>query len=317
MNREEYMRQLKALLQSLTLDEQNEALQYYEDYFDEAGDDQKVIEELGSPETLAESISQKLANAVAKKDFSGGKDNKKDDESNESGENGGGNFHSSYESDALYFSFDKEKVKSVDFSFGALEVVIISGDEFFIETRALDKNSFDCHLSKNGVLVAKNVRRLNLDFWNHEKRRRVVPRLLVCIPKDFSFEHFRLSLGAGKVTMKDAFFSCFAYECDVGAGSIFCGEISSHKASLRCGMGYLEFYGSLLGRTNIDCMMGAMKVILKGNVNDYSYDLKLGLGDFKFNDEKKAGACQVASDEQKENHLSVNCGIGSVRISIG
>ena len=53
MNREEYLAELKKLLKSLTLDEQNEALQYYADYFDEADDDQKVIAELGSPEELA------------------------------------------------------------------------------------------------------------------------------------------------------------------------------------------------------------------------------------------------------------------------
>ena len=50
MTRKQYMTALKNNIQSLTLDEQKEALQYYEDYFEEAGDDKKVMEELGSPE---------------------------------------------------------------------------------------------------------------------------------------------------------------------------------------------------------------------------------------------------------------------------
>ena len=56
MTREEYMSALKNNIQSLTVDEQNEALQYYEDYFDEANDDQKVMNELGTPEEVAEIV---------------------------------------------------------------------------------------------------------------------------------------------------------------------------------------------------------------------------------------------------------------------
>ena len=40
MTREEYLTALKNNIQSLTLDEQNEALQYYSDYFDDANDDE-------------------------------------------------------------------------------------------------------------------------------------------------------------------------------------------------------------------------------------------------------------------------------------
>ncbi len=37
MNREEFMAKLKALLGDIPADEREEALQYYEDYFDDAG----------------------------------------------------------------------------------------------------------------------------------------------------------------------------------------------------------------------------------------------------------------------------------------
>ena len=39
MNREEFMAKLKALLGDIPADEREEALQYYEDYFDDAGAD--------------------------------------------------------------------------------------------------------------------------------------------------------------------------------------------------------------------------------------------------------------------------------------
>ena len=58
MNRTEYMRELDALLQGISKEEREEAMQYYNDYFDDAGseNEEKVIEELGSPAKLAETI---------------------------------------------------------------------------------------------------------------------------------------------------------------------------------------------------------------------------------------------------------------------
>lgn len=55
MNREEFMRQLDILLISLPKEEREAALQYYNDYFDDAGAEKEeaIIAELGSPEEIA------------------------------------------------------------------------------------------------------------------------------------------------------------------------------------------------------------------------------------------------------------------------
>lgn len=58
MNREEFLTQLKSLLTGISEEEREEALQYYEDYFDDAGPEQEeqVIQELGRPEKIAAMI---------------------------------------------------------------------------------------------------------------------------------------------------------------------------------------------------------------------------------------------------------------------
>ena len=62
MNRAEFMRQLESLLQSIPAAEREEAIQYYNDYFDDAGNDneQEVIEALGNPARVAENIKRDL-----------------------------------------------------------------------------------------------------------------------------------------------------------------------------------------------------------------------------------------------------------------
>lgn len=52
MNREEYLKRLSFLLKDLPEEEIEDAIAYYEDYFEEAGEEkeEQVIKKLGSPE---------------------------------------------------------------------------------------------------------------------------------------------------------------------------------------------------------------------------------------------------------------------------
>lgn len=63
MNRAEFMSRLASLLQDVPLAEREEALQYYNDYFDDAGEgnEETTIASLGSPEEIAKSIKAGLA----------------------------------------------------------------------------------------------------------------------------------------------------------------------------------------------------------------------------------------------------------------
>lgn len=62
MNRADFMNQLESLLQSIAPMEREEAIQYYNDYFDDAGteNEQEVIEALGNPARVAENIKRDL-----------------------------------------------------------------------------------------------------------------------------------------------------------------------------------------------------------------------------------------------------------------
>lgn len=65
MNRAEFMEKLRALLADVEDGEREEALNYYEDYFDDAGieNEQQVIESLESPEKVAKIIKEGLSDS--------------------------------------------------------------------------------------------------------------------------------------------------------------------------------------------------------------------------------------------------------------
>jgi len=54
MNRVDFMKQLESLLQNISPAEREEALQYYNEYFNDAGEEneQDVIEALGNPHKI-------------------------------------------------------------------------------------------------------------------------------------------------------------------------------------------------------------------------------------------------------------------------
>lgn len=62
MNRAEFMRQLESLLTNIPQTEREEALRYYNCYFDDAGveNEQDVLEALGNPARVAENIKRDL-----------------------------------------------------------------------------------------------------------------------------------------------------------------------------------------------------------------------------------------------------------------
>ena len=200
--------------------------------------------------------------------------------------------------------------------FGAAEVVLIEGEKYCIETRGLPQEAMNCYLNKEGTLVVSNSHRFNLNFWSHNRRSRIVPRILVVIPRNASIEKLRISVGAGKLTSRRLSLSCQSGNISVDAGNLVLDGIFGGKINMRCGMGNFEYKGSVTGNINIDCGMGSMNLELKGEPKNYSYDAKVGLGDFRFNGDKKSGVCQIYNNQKLENHFSVNVGMGSVNIKI-
>jgi uncharacterized membrane protein len=62
MKREEFMTQLASLLQDISAEERVEAMQYYNAYFDDAGEEQEenIVEQLGSPAKVAAEVKAGL-----------------------------------------------------------------------------------------------------------------------------------------------------------------------------------------------------------------------------------------------------------------
>jgi hypothetical protein len=297
MTKQEYLCELKLLLRPLPVEEQEEALEYYRGYFDDAGNDEEVMKEFGSPEELAQSIVSRFA----------GIPSVKRNQKNES-------------NDGTCGSFTSDEVRSLDISLGAAEVVMITGKDFSVDYRGIAPGDIRYGLSPFGTFSIENTRKIpDLSFWTHtDAAGNSVhhPRILIRIPEHTKIDLLRLHIGAGSFEAKNIDIESPRCYVDVDAGNIVLSKITGGAAELRCGMGNISFTGKLCGLIKMDCGMGNMTVILDGKPENYSIAAKVGLGQVQFNDIHKEGFGSILCTEQKQNHFSVNCGMGSVKIKM-
>lgn len=296
MTRQEYFNRLKEQLKTLPVNEQEEALEYYRGFFDDAGDDQKAMDELGSPEDLAKEINSKFAGVPQKA------------EKNESCE-------------GKTNSYPKDSIRAVDINVGGAEVVLVEGEDYRVDYRNLEAEDLRVSVSPFGTFTVENSTKLkNFAFKKHGTDKNPIgvtyPRILIRIPNNVDLDLIRIRVAAGKLKIKELNLKSARTYLDVGAGQLEAGKIFGGTVDLRCGMGNLIFNGTITGLSKVDCGMGNIKMNLEGNPEDYSFGVKVGLGSVKFNDIKKSGIENYINENKKDNHFSINCGMGNVDILI-
>ena len=298
MTRSEYFVQLKNELRALPVEEQEEALEYYRCFFDDAGDDEKAMKELGTPHELAAAIIEKFAclPEVRRNAWN----------TNNEGTSG---------------NFSKESVRALDISVGAAEVIMAGtdSDTFSVEYRNLAPGDMMCTLSPFGTFTVENARRIpDLErlFKKHDDGGANHPRILIKIPRECELDLVRIHVGAGSFITKDVDIKTQRSYLDVGAGNLEAGNLYGGPAELHVGMGHLKYTGRTTGLVKADCGMGQLEMHLEGNAEDYSVSGKVGLGEIRLNDKKKSGFGELICEGKKVNHFSLSCGLGEIKILI-
>ena len=310
LTRQKYLKKIQDSILALPLEEQKEVMDYYTNYFEDAGDDEKVIEELGDPEKLAQEIKEKFACVPSKTGSADKSDNKTEGTKSES-------YNNDYSTgpSAQKFTFAEKDISNLEIGVGAAEIVIISGNSFSVETRGIAREAMECSVSAQKTLTIKNTKRLpSLNFFSHENMKNFHPRMLITVPENVSLKILKINVGAGSLTTKTSI-KCQSALLDVAAGNLVLNDLIGGQVNLRCGMGNLQLSGTVSGINNIDCGMGNIGLKINGSQDDYSIDARVGLGEIRFGDMKKSGIKTFFSDGHKQNHFSVVCGLGSVNIS--
>lgn len=312
MTKKQYLKKLEYCISALPVDERNEALDYYSNYFDDADDDDKVMMELGEPEDLAKTIIEKFTcvPAVSKAKKKSSAKEESEDTENEKEDS------FVYEDEKLCYEFKKNLVKHLAISLGACDCFIKNGKDFKIEARGIAKKDLRCEINKAGTLIVENKKIIpGKKLFSHERTDRWCPRILITIADDSEFENLKINLGAGQIRSDKLNVISLKTIIDTGAGNLELSGLTSGATSIRCSVGQVVVSGKLFGYTKVDCGMGACKLNISGSEENYSYDAKVGLGSIKFGRDKYSGFSKSYFGDPKENHVSIVCGLGDVKVN--
>ncbi|MEL3913131.1 DUF4097 family beta strand repeat-containing protein [Treponema pedis] len=296
MTREQFLTELEKNLSSLNKEDRENTIQFYKEYFEDAGseNEQNVIEELGSPEKLAEEIS-----AFHKAPYTGGKaqicktvDGVAEEIQLELTST---NVDIS-ESDGDFIEYKTENISEEDIA------VRMENGKLYIEERPL----FSLH-KRAFTEFFKNI------SFNKVYDETVKRRLEIYVPKKLCLEKAELNIKLGSVKIKNVNFR--RIEGYIACGSLQVLNVPCRKIIFNAAAGAVML--SSLNPEDIKVQSSAGSISLK-NVKAEKISASTGAGSILFKDVfseqiyANSGAGSISSYNLKTNKGKFSTGAGKI-----
>ncbi|MDF2511735.1 MAG: hypothetical protein K0S04_1601 [Herbinix sp.] len=236
------------------------------------------------------------------------------------------------------FKESYQNVESIDLQVAYGQVIIKNGDTFSIDATHMVENNLKSYLKdgtwyiKGDSFTDRRVFGINFSLgdigrWN----RQYNPKIVVTVPEGFQAESFNIDVGAGDVQIdsinaKEGDISVDAGRLtvdhikidntssySVDAGQMTLNDVELKDISLDCGVGYITVNGQLTGENDISCDVGQIELSLKGDKEDYSYDIISDVGNVTINGWKYYNG-RSTIDNKTGNNLNLDCGIGKITV---
>ena len=212
-----------------------------------------------------------------------------------------------------------EEIKKIRIKLLRTNLEIVQGDSLNAETDNEDITVKEVF----GTLVVEENSKSIVDSLKKSE-------LVLTIPKGYTFKEIKITTGAGRFGAEllnaekiDLNFGAGAVKIDKivssertemtgGAGKIEIRDGKTHNLNFDMGVGKLDYRAEITGKSEIDCGMGGVDLILLGGEENYSVDLDKGLGlvsigGVSYNDGIDYG--------DGENKLDINGGVGEINVS--
>lgn len=233
------------------------------------------------------------------------------------------------------FSQDFSDVTSVHIKMGVGSLRIEEGP-LRVEAKNISKNDFSCSQSGKMLEIKENSKGgihlfgISLGFWDWDSR----PTITLYLPSNYMLDEFRLDAGAGEIDVSSlratgadlrigaGRVAMDAITCDTlaiqgGAGEIRMENALIKEANVQSGGGTVRINGAILGNSRFESGVGTLVLDLKGNEEDYRFEVSSGIGDVRINDTKVTGTGKnTVGNSDAPYFFRINSGIGSVTIQI-
>ncbi len=122
-----------------------------------------------------------------------------------------------------------------------------------------------------------------------------------------------LKADAGEITLDGI--NAEKLTASVGAGMIDIVNGDFGSLEMDCGVGEMDFEGSIQHDSKISCGMGAVDVMVYNGAENYNYVLDCGMGSIEIGDNSYSGVTKARRiDNGAEATLTLDCGMGEICI---
>ena len=312
MNKNEFMESLKAKLSELNPEDREDAINYYWEYFEEAGfgEESDVTKSVGNPEDVAAKIigasayvnetraednstetKEEVCNTLAPCNDS--EDNKpsamgngceKTEAGKKTSSKGGEKAVCESTALELYKDISPDAFDSIDIDVSSLDIIIRTGDEFGIYLNC--KENEPIIKKEDNKLVIRDKRKskifdFNFNFNIFNKSKEFVE---IVIPRGKNLLEVRGETDMGKLSLFAISSGTLTLEADMG--SVEAVGVSTPEAKIKADMGHVAVRDSEIKRFIVESSTGAVNVnSLEAEFTDISTETGyISLEDVKSND---------------------------------
>ena len=312
MNKNEFMESLKAKLAGLNPEDREDAINYYWEYFEEAGfgEESDVTKSVGNPEDVAAKIIGASAYvnetraednlSEANEEAPDTKPSCNDSEDNNASNTGNDSVETEKYSDKaseddrkaicectaleLYKDITPDAFDSIDIDVSSLDIIIRTGDEFGIYVNCKENEPV---IKKEGSrLIIRDKRKskifdFNFNFNIFNKSKEFVE---IVIPRGKNLLEVRGETDMGKLSLFAISSGALTLEADMGSVEVV--GVSTPEAKIKADMGHVAVRDSEIKRFIVESSTGAVNVnSLEAEFTDISTETGyISLEDVKSND---------------------------------
>ena len=312
MNKNEFMESLKAKLAGLNPEDREDAINYYWEYFEEAGfgEESDVTKSVGNPEDVAAKIIEASAYvnetraednlSEANEEAPDNKSYCNDSEDNNASNTGNDSVETEKYSDnaseddrkaicectalELYKDITPDAFDSIDIDVSSLDIIIRTGDEFGIYVNCKENEPV---IKKEGSrLIIRDKRKskifdFNFNFNIFNKSKEFVE---IVIPRGKKLLEVRGETDMGKLSLFAISAGYLELEADMGSVEVV--GVSAPEAKIKADMGHVAVRDSEIKRFIVKSSTGAVNVnSLEAEFTDISTETGyISLEDVKSND---------------------------------
>ena len=316
MNKNEFMESLKAKLSELNPEDREDAINYYWEYFEEAGfgEESDVTKSVGNPEDVAAKIIGASAYvnetraednlSEANEEAADTKPSCNDSEDNNASNTGNDSVETEKYSDKasdkasegdrkaicectaleLYKDITPDAFDSIDIDVSSVDIIIRTGDEFGIYVNC--KENEPIIKKEDNKLVIRDKRKskifdFNFNFNIFNKSKEFVE---IVIPRGKKLLEVRGETDMGKLSLFAISAGYLELEADMGSVEVV--GVSTPEAKIKADMGHVAVRDSEIKRLVVKSSTGAVNInSLEAEVTDVSTETGyISLEDVKSND---------------------------------